>query len=181
MPVGFSVTAWCEKPVAHGEDGEIDSATAPEPHFPSALGSSTVSGPAAGLICGASIVIQQSGGGFGGPPQQSTVLQAGVVDAKAYKRTELYMDMTPKCVFGGLLGDGHGGLCSAGEGDSQHVPVLFAKCFAAGPRAGAKEQNDEYRYLSPALHEFSVPTAGLSPSATAALAPARDAARLHQP
>ena len=61
MPVGFSITAWHEGPGAHIHDGEIEGATAPGTHFPSALGNSPVGGLAAGLICGASIVIQQIG------------------------------------------------------------------------------------------------------------------------
>ena len=94
MPVGFSITAWHEGPGAHIHDGEIEGATAPGTHFPSALGSSPVGGPAAGLICGASIVIQQSGGGFGGPPQQSTVLQAVVADGICRMKCRPFLDPT---------------------------------------------------------------------------------------
>jgi len=154
MPAGLSITVWHQKPGAHGEDAEIEGPSASGVHFPSALGSSPVGGPPAGLICGASIVIQQSGDGFGGPPQQSTVLHAGVAEVHAYKRTELYYYCAPQCVFGGLLGDGHGGFRSAVDGGSEHVPVLFTKCMSAGSRAAAKEQNEEYRYLSPAVQEF---------------------------
>ena len=35
---------------------------------------------------------------------------------------------------------------------SEHVPI--AKCFSAGTVAAAKEHNDTYRYLSPALLEM---------------------------
>ena len=154
MPVGFSITAWHEGPGAHDHDGEIEGATAPGTHFPSALGSSPVGGPAAGLICGASIVIQQSGGGFGGPPQQSTVLQAGVADAKTYKRTELYHRCKPQCVFGGLQGDGFGGFRCVADGGLEHVPVLFAHCVSAGSQAAAKQQNEEYRYLPDEMRAF---------------------------
>jgi len=59
-----------------------------------------------------------------------------------------------QCVFGIVQGDGHGGFRSAGDGCSEHVPMLFAKCFSAGTVAAAKEHNDTYRYLSPALPEM---------------------------
>jgi len=71
---------------------------------------------------------------------------------RRFQASTILCDCIPQCVLGSLQGDGYGGFRSAVDSGSEHVPI--AKYFSAGTAAAAKEHNDTYRYLSPALLEM---------------------------